>query len=84
MTHIDHLQALVVIEHTSGQFNLYLSDASAVYFSLSLPDISHTRNAVDLELVSGHITCTHTHAHTHAVAANEQYLLYNCVCRWRV
>ena len=52
VTHIDYLQAVVVIQHTTGQFNLYLSDISAVYFSLSLMDLNHNGNFLDLEIVS--------------------------------
>ena len=53
MSHIDQQQAMVIVEHSSGRFNLYLSDITGVYFSLSLPDIVTNRNAgVDLELVS--------------------------------
>ena len=52
MSHIDELQALVIVEHLSGRFNLYLSDITGVYFSQSLPDIVLERNSgVDLELV---------------------------------
>lgn len=56
MTHIDEQQALVVVEHLSTQFNLYLSDLTGVYFALSLPDIAFrqaSNGAVifDLELV---------------------------------
>lgn len=70
MSHIDEQQAMVIVEHSSGQFNLYLSDLKGVYFSLSLPDIVLEENSgIDLELVSGqtgtvkrnsttHYTCT--------------------------
>ena len=52
MTHINELQALVIVQHTSGQFNLYLSDITGVYFSLSLADIVISQQGIDLELVS--------------------------------
>jgi hypothetical protein len=52
VSHIDELQASVIVEHLSGQFNLYISDLSGVYFSLSLPNIVVERGSgVDLELV---------------------------------
>ena len=52
MAHINELQALVIIQHNGGFYNLYLSDLSGVYFSLSLRDIVvEGRNTVDLELV---------------------------------
>lgn len=42
------------MEHSSGQYNLYLSDITGVYFSLSLPDIVvEVNSGIDLELVSG-------------------------------
>jgi hypothetical protein len=53
VSHIDELQASVIVEHLSGQFNLYLSDLTGVYFSLSLPDIVYdNRTGTDLQLVS--------------------------------
>ena len=47
------LQALVLMEHVSGQFNLYLSDTTGVDYSLSLRDIvvDLSSNNIDLELV---------------------------------
>ena len=51
MAHIDELQALVIVEHDSGQNNLYLSDEKGVYFSLSLPDLVVERTGIDLEVV---------------------------------
>ena len=54
VSHINQQQAMVIVEHASGRYNLYLSDESGQYFSLSLPDIV-TGNGVDLEVVSmGH------------------------------
>ena len=51
--HINELQALVIVEHVSGQFNLYLSDITGVYFSLSLEDLVVVENrGIDLERVS--------------------------------
>lgn len=47
---IDELQAMVVIEHVGGFYNLYLSDTTGIDFSLSLRDIV-VENAVDLEVV---------------------------------
>ena len=57
VAHINELQALVIVQHTSGRFNLYLSDITGVYFSLSLADIVITQRGIDLELVS--IACPH-------------------------
>jgi len=37
--HINTLQAMVIVEHYSGMFNLYLSDTTGVDYSLSLQDI---------------------------------------------
>ena len=56
MSHIDDMQALVIVEHATGFYNLYLSDESGLYFSLSLTDIVietlyGTRWQIDLELV---------------------------------
>ncbi len=52
MSHIDEQQAIVLVEHASGVYNLYLSDITGIYFSLSLPDIVTVGGFVDLELVS--------------------------------
>jgi hypothetical protein len=52
VTHINELQALVIVQHTSGRYNLYLSDITGVFFSLSLADIVISRQGIDLELVS--------------------------------
>ena len=46
------MQALVIVEHTNGQFNLYLSDETGLYYSLSLPDIVYNNGVIDLEIVS--------------------------------
>ena len=55
MSHIDDMQALVIVEHAGGFYNLYLSDESGLYFSLSLTDIVietlYSRWQIDLELV---------------------------------
>ena len=59
VAHINELQALVVVDHASGQNNLYLSDLTGVYFSLSLPDIVTGDSGLDLEKVS--IKCMHVH-----------------------
>ena len=53
VTHINELQALVIVEHVSGHFNLYLSDITGVCFSLSLKGlVVVNRQVIDLELVS--------------------------------
>ena len=55
VTHIDELQALVIVRHAGSFYNLYLSDESGVYYSLSLRDIVLTQGQyihVDLELVT--------------------------------
>ena len=55
MSHIDDMQALVIVEHAEGYYNLYLSDESGLFFSLSLRDIVvetlYGRWQIDLELV---------------------------------
>ena len=53
VAHINTLQALVLVQHVSGQFNLYLSDTTGVDYSLSLRDIVvYLSNLhIDLELV---------------------------------
>ena len=53
MTHINNVQALVIVEHTGGFYNLYLSDEAGVYYSLSLRDLVVENNPfnIDLELV---------------------------------
>ena len=53
VAHINSLQALVIVEHTVGQFNLYLSDITGVYFSLSVPDIVFEDTTVELQLIQG-------------------------------
>ena len=53
VAHINSLQALVIVEHTVGQFNLYLSDITGVYFSLSLPDIVLVNGYSELQLIEG-------------------------------
>ena len=54
VTHINELQALVIVEHASGKYNLYLSDITGEYFSLSLEDllVVGNRQTIDLEVVS--------------------------------
>ena len=64
MTHINELQALVIVEHASGKYNLYLSDITGEYFSLSLEDLVVTNHrTIDLEVVSTSviIICTIHH-----------------------
>ena len=61
MSHINELQALVIVEHANGQYNLYLSDITGIYFALSLEDLVVTQRGIDLELVSMHkanLSCT--------------------------
>ena len=49
---INDVQALVIVEHAGGFFNLYLSDESGVYYSLSLRDlVIDSDYNIDLELV---------------------------------
>ena len=52
VSHIDQQQAIVIVEHLSTQFNLYISDVTGVYFTLSLPDIVTESSGIDLELVN--------------------------------
>lgn len=53
VTHIDEQQAVVIVQHSSGQYNMYLSELTGVYFALSLPDIVFENSyGVDLEVVS--------------------------------
>ena len=51
--HLNTLQAVVLVQHVSGQFNLYLSDTTGVDYSLSLRDIvvDLSNNNIDVELV---------------------------------
>lgn len=51
VTHLEERQALVIVEHEGGFFNLYLSEETGVYYSLSLRDLV-VDYAIDLELVS--------------------------------
>ena len=46
---------MVIVEHVGAFYNLYLSDETGVYYSLSLRDIV-VKNAIDLEVVSA---CVH-------------------------
>ena len=50
MSHIQEKQALVIVKHEGGFYNLYLSEETGVYYSLSLRDIV-VEEAVDLEMV---------------------------------
>ena len=52
---INEAQALVIIEHEGDFYNLYLSDDSGIFYSLSLRDlvIEEDPLQIDLELVSG-------------------------------
>lgn len=49
---LNAMQALVIVEHTNGQFNLYLSEETGLYYSLSLPNIVYNKGVIDLEIVS--------------------------------
>ena len=51
---LDAKQALVIVQHTNGQFNLYLSEEMGIYYSLSLPDIVYSNGVLDLEIVSNY------------------------------
>jgi len=53
VTHINTLQAMVLVQHVSGQFNLYLSDTTGVDYSLTLRDIvvDFSNNYIDVEWV---------------------------------
>jgi len=44
-------QALVIVEH-GNVYNLYLSDETGTYYSLSLEDLVVEDNKIDLEIVS--------------------------------
>ena len=51
------MQALVIVEHEGDFYNLYLSDESGIFYSLSLRDIvieTRPNLQIDLELV-GHV-----------------------------
>ena len=52
VTHLEEKQALVIVEHEGEFYNLYLSDETGVYFSLSLRDLV-IAGAIDLEQVNG-------------------------------
>ena len=69
---IKSVQALVIVQHDSGQFNLYMSEEMGVLYTLALPDIvvdtSGGNYIVDLELV-----CIHVHVYLYVV-------YYLCVC----
>ena len=49
-------QAVVIVQHSSGVNNLYLSDESGTYYSLSLEDIVKIDNHLDIEFVSAYHT----------------------------
>ena len=46
-------QALIIIEHET-HYNLYLSDKTGTYYSLSLQDLA-VDEGIDFEIVSGFI-----------------------------
>ena len=45
-------QAVVIVEHSSGMNNLYMSDETGTFYSLSLDDVVINNGYLDLELVS--------------------------------
>ena len=47
---INFLQAAVAVEHSMGQLNLYSSDITGVYYSLSLPDVVFGDSVQNIEL----------------------------------
>jgi len=49
-------QAVVIVEHSSGVNNLYMSDETGTFYSLSLDDVAINNGYVDLELVSAEST----------------------------
>ncbi|KAL5471539.1 hypothetical protein EMCRGX_G029663 [Ephydatia muelleri] len=54
VSHINNLQALVIVQHVQGQYNLYLSDSSGVYYSMSLPDlVQEGGTTFDLQMIEG-------------------------------
>ena len=73
VTHINELQALVIVQHTSGRYNLYLSDITGVFFSLSLADIVISRQGIDLELVSTKLMHIYMYMYT-----MHMYIVYTC------
>jgi hypothetical protein len=93
VSHIDELQALVIVEHGSGQYNLYLSDLSGVYFTLSLPNIVFEANfGVDLELVSFMIQYCGPIKYSIGVTIHtvlclstgkHRAVVYVCLCVWK-
>lgn len=61
VSHINELQALVIIGHEGNFYNLYLSDQEGVYYSLALRDLVVERGrGLDLELVS--VLCMYEHS----------------------
>ncbi|CAI8030523.1 Sortilin-related receptor [Geodia barretti] len=52
VSHIEERQALVIVQHEGGFYNLYLSEETGVYFSLSLRDLV-VDYAIDLERIDG-------------------------------
>ena len=59
VSHIEERQALVIVEHEGGFYNLYLSEETGIYFSLSLRDLV-VDYGIDLERVSGFIDHSYT------------------------
>jgi len=51
-------QAIVIVRHTSGVDNVYLSDETGVYYFLSLHNIVLDGNQLDFSIVS--YVFTHT------------------------
>lgn len=52
VSHIEARQALVIVQHDGEFHNLYLSDETGIFFSLSLQDIVITQRAIDLQKAS--------------------------------
>ena len=57
------MQALVIVEHTNRQFNLYLSEETGRYFASAVQDIVYGRGSIDLELVSDFMYWDHLYSY---------------------
>ena len=72
---IKSLQALVIVQHTNGQHNLYLSEETGQHFSLSLPDLVIANNALDLELVRvWHLSLLYSYVCVQVDSMNATYI----------
>ena len=76
---IDELQAMVVIEHEGGFYNLYLSDTTGVYFSLSLRDVVVENGIRDIEVVRRCNTFVLWWQYVHVFHGWTRGLLFYCV-----